>query len=594
MGQPTLVVDFGTCTTAAAVVVGDAATLVRPPATDAGVWPAAAGDPARLLGAIRAEALRAWPDGIDRLALTVPASYPVPDHRRDLMIATGEAAGFGEVELVGEPEAALLDAVPQADVADGALVLLCDLGGTWTTALLQVSGPNVLRLGHETSEVGHDLDAKLAADPDQPSGAWIARLADAGLRWAVASCRSLLARAAAGKGVGTATGAIITDVSVVILVGGWARLPSAEEIIHSGLQRPVLSTAEPELGVVRGAARWVASAAHRRVAADPPRWRVESLAWHIPGGRGRLTAWQVSDGQPYAAGASLAQIRTIDDRVFELTAVDDGALLGQPAQVGDIVGPTLVAPAKRQASCLAGDAPEKRQELWAAGEWLLTPDRRLLVECAATGRHVKVWSIPDGSLVRQFRPDHGGVQPDRGRVFVDPRGRLSLVAWDVSGSFSVWDVNSGRLNVTFRDVAGPRIVLVNEGEWRLTAEGDGAAAGRYRRSVATMWDLSTGLRVERRTDQYGLRRLPGYSDRSAVDGFGEQAFSPDGRLRAVAVRDEDGSAALALQEATNDHEVFRAEHAHSLRVRMAFTADGRFLLANWEADQRSQVEVWEL
>lgn len=55
-----------------------------------------------------------------------------------------------------------------------------------------------------------------------------------------------------------------------------------------------------------------------------------------------------------------------------------------------------------------------------------------------------------------------------------------------------------------------------------------------------------------------------------------------------------GPTAVALQESTNAHEVFRAEHAPSQRLRVAFSADGRFLFANWESHQRSQVDVWEL
>ena len=137
--------------------------------------------------------------------------------------------------------------------------------------------------------------------------------------------------------------------------------------------------------------------------------------------------------------------------------------------------------------------------------------------------------------------------------------------------------------------------MVSEREWRLTAHGEPTSAGRYRRNVATIWDLTTGLRVDEFNDINGdfQRRLSGYGRRSALDGFGERASSPDGRLRAVSVRTSKGAQAITLQESTSDQEVFRAEHP-SLRARTAFSSDGRFLLANWESEQRSQVDVWEL
>jgi molecular chaperone DnaK len=290
----------------------------------------------------------------------------------------------------------------------------------------------------------------------------------------------------------------------------------------------------------------------------------------------------------------LAQVRTADERVFDLTAPDDGMLLAGSARVGELVGPTLTAEIRRPASLLAGDPPDKRQMLSTTGEWLLTPNRELLVDCAASARQVRLWSIPDGVLIGEFEPDLGGAQPHRGRVFVNPGGQLSLVAWNPSGAFSVFDVRSGRRTASFRDSNAPLNVMVNEDQWRLTAEAeDGGSAGRYRRQVATVWDLGTGQRLEKLTDHVA-EQLNGYRDRSVVDSFGEQAVSPDGRFRAVPVSSGRGATGVALRVAGTDQEVFRAEHPPSPRVRVAFSASGSLLLANWEAGQHSQVDVWEL
>ncbi len=613
-----------------------------------------------LLAALRAEALRAadrvsW-GRVDRLALSQPPSYP---DTADL-ISAGEAAGFHYVELVSPVEAAVLDQlgrqvmvhdVPRPAFGPGDLVLVCDLGENWTAALCRVTGDGVTCVGQETASSGRDLDARLLDDlrtqladwvepalaaPGEPgvrahheameflrrlkhslseaeeavdhlaagfppyrlSAAWLARLAEPGLRWLAASSRSLLARASTSSatmgGGGVAPNSTLADVAVVLLVGGGARLPLADAVLQNVLGRPVLVAAEPEYAVLRGATRWAAASSGRRLVAEHPRWRVEPLSWSVPGNGARLETWADEVGTPYRRGAVLARVRTVDDQVYELTAPSDGVLLEQPVAVGDLVGPTLVAPAKRRSSASAGDPPGRLQRLSATGEWLLTPDRQFLVECASTARHVKLWSIPDGRLVNEFVPRLSGSDGYRGRVFMSPQGRLSLVAWDPAGVFSVWDVWANRRLAAFRDSRAPESVLVNESQWRLTVEGeDGGSAGRYRRTVASVWDLFTGTRVERITDDI-QRRLAGYQPRSMVDGFGERAVSPDGTLHAVGLRTPSGATALALQESTSDSEVFREEYPRSSRVRMAFSADGRFLLGNSESGLHSQVDVWEL
>jgi molecular chaperone DnaK len=665
-----LVVDFGAHSTGAAVVVGDQARIVRDPLTNAAVWPSQFSDLSAFLGSVRSEASRTVPNRIDRLTLTVPTSYQVPDRRRDLLIAAGEAAGFPEVELIGTAVATVLDAQSMLPLRDGSLVMVCDLGETWSTTLLRIYRHDVLPIAQESANSGRDLDTLLFSDlraqagdwlesrlalpgddglrvrhqaadlvrqmkhalspldddaavtgrlageapPYTLSREWLDRLAEPGLRWIGASCRSMLARASAGSGAmalagptvdgvishgpqapGPAlSGATLADIDAVILAGGHARLACAERILREELQRPVIRLNDPELAAVRGAVRFCVSAPMRRIVADHPKWRVEPFSWDVPTGRGRLERWLVGAGDPYQRGAVLAQVRTVHDRVYELSVPDGGILLSRRGRVGDVVGPTLVAAAKRPASLLAGDPPGKRQELVGSGEWLFTPDRRMLVECAATAKHVRLWSIPDGVLLREFSPEFDSAEPRRGRVFVQPGGRLALVTWGPAGAFSVWDVRTGECTATFRDSNAPSNVLVNESEWRLTAESeDAGSAGRYRRAVATVWDLSTGRKLEKLTDDW-QRRLSGYRNRSTSDCFGDNAFSPDGRLRAVPVLSHAGPTGISLQEATSEHEVFRAEHAPSARVRVAFSADGQFLLANRESPQRSHVDVWEL
>jgi molecular chaperone DnaK len=606
-----LAVDLGAHSTAAALVAAERSNVQTYPSQPAL-------DPA-FLAYLRADAERGAGEPVEWLTLTGSAAIGTPA----ALIQAGESAGFRDVEYVSPAVAAVLANQPALGLTGDALVLVCDLGQTWTTTLLRVAGRDIVELAQESTSGGRDLDALLLEDlrtqtaqpiaageamaflrhvkhrcaaepaqvvqaqlrPDLPpyqlSSDWLGRLAEPGLRWVVGSCRSLIARACAGLGVAPAS--TLADVAAVVLVGGSSRLPHAEAIVHDGLRRPVYRAAEPELAVVRGAARFAATAPDRRIAADHPKWRVEPLSWSVPGGRARLVRWLLEPGQAYPRGAVLAQVRTFDERVFDLTAPDEGVLIDQGARVGDIVGPTLAAVGKRPASCLAGDPPERRQGLTATGEWLLTPDRRLLVECAAALGQVKLWSVPDFALVDEF-----GFGPAQGgRVFVDPSGRLCFVAWNPAGTFTVWDVLSGRRMITFRDAHRPQTVLVNEAQWRLTSGGDdSASAGRYRRSVATVWDLRTGERLVKLTDNW-RERVPGYRDRSGADGFGEHAVSPDGRLHAVSVRTPAGDTAIALREASSEHEVFRADHPTGARARMAFTPDGKFLLANWESERAS-------
>jgi hypothetical protein len=640
MAQPVLVVDIGRFQTRAALVVGDRAVLVPEPESNGPEWPGTgaldltAGEAhVSLLAALRdASTEPGTSRRVERLTLVVPSPLPEPERRR--FVYAAEAAGFAEVELLDDVHAAVMDAQSGIALPGDSLVMICDLGEDWSVALAQVRSRTgeVVTLAQDRSSAGRELDGRLLAHigmaaydqqeiapylrqlkdhvsqspPDAAEPPYgltqhlLFRLAEPGLRWVVASCRSLLARAAAGirdsglMGLGSlAPGTNVSHVAAVVVLGGNAGLPGVEWIISDGLSRPAAVALDPTLALVRGGVRWVQAGADRRLVAEHPRWRVEPMAWEVPTGQARLVRWSIRPGEAFRRGTVLAQVRTADERVFDLAAPDEGVLIDVGARAGDMVGPTLIASAKRPTSLLAGDQPGKRQVLSVTGEWLLTPDREVLVECAAGARRIRLWSTRDGMLIRQFAPDLDGAVPYDGRVFVRPGGRLSLVAWDRSGTFTVFDVGTGRRTASFGDGYAPLKVMVNEGEWRLTAAAEGAgSAGRYRRIVTSVWDLGTGQRLDRLTDD--RHHLHGYLDRSAVDSFGEHAFSPDGRLKAVPVRSARGSTGIALQEAGNDHEVFRAEHPPSARARMAFSADGRLLLSNWDAGPQSLVDVWEL
>ncbi|BCB81788.1 hypothetical protein Pflav_081980 [Phytohabitans flavus] len=368
------------------------------------------------LAAVRGEARQQYGANVDRVTLTTPASYLAGDPRRDVLSAAGEAAGFSDVELVSSAVAAALDPETGGGLPGGTLVLACVLGATWTVALVQVRGNYTAQLAQETSAAGHDLDALLINDlrsegrtwlepllaapgdaglrayyeaidfvrrlkhqladteevtdhltpitpPYRLTREWLAAFAEPALRWLATSCHTVLA----------AAGATPADLGAVVLAGGGARLPMAEPTLRATLGHPVRRATEPELAVARGAARWSVGAPSRAVQADRPSWRIEPVAWDIPGGRGELVRWLVAEGQPYTAGAVVAHVRAPDDRVFDLVAPKAGTLLAHRAAAGQQVGPVLVASAAKTPKALAEHPPPLQHRLEVAGSWLLTP-----------------------------------------------------------------------------------------------------------------------------------------------------------------------------------------------------------------------------
>ncbi|GAA1508391.1 hypothetical protein GCM10009827_023260 [Dactylosporangium maewongense] len=680
MTEPVLVVDLGSWALSAAVVTRDQLHLVRDPATGAARWPGGASlDPAskRLVAGeqLRNQHPRHYVDGVRRavdanapiwlgdqlvngaelvaaaldavvqearrqhgdvrrLAVTVPAAYRTHDPRREMLVTAAAVAGFPDVELVHDPSAAVADPLAQLDLPDGAYVLVCDLGATWSATLTQVQRGMAVPLSQESSGSGRDLDVVLAADLRATLAEWVEpafaaggdtsvranfhaldivrrlkhrlseapeatdqvepgappytirrnlleQLTEPANRWLIASCRAVVARA----------GIVPAELAAVVLDGGCSHLPGVAQALHAGLGRPVTRPPEPELAVLRGAARLAGDRGTRTLPADPAPWRVEPLAWTVPGGRGRLVRWLAKEGEPYPAGAPLAQVRTADDRVFDLTAGrTGGVLLEHRVPVGGMVVSGAAAAHVRIVPTAERFQLAKRHHLRVAGDWLLMPDRRMLVEWSRTGEYVKVRAVDSGALVTELRPGRGAGRPQHGQVALGPNQQLSLVTWDADGHFAVWDVLSGRMTSSFSDGHRPDAVLVNEGEWRLVASGEGAASvGRYRRDVATVWDLATGARLDRIVGEDLMRRFAGYTGTSRADAFATEMASPDGRLRAAVL---DGS--VCVRDVETEAEVFRADLSPARQVRTAFCHQGRHLLARRTDDEGTSIDVWEV
>src|SRR4051812_7958819 len=175
--EPTLLVDLGTTTSTAALLVDGVVRLLKEPGTGSSTWPSAvclAGQ-TLLVGTAAERSKRAHPEAyrsefkrdlgngsriplgdksftpqdlvvevlraftrlaergagrpIRHLVLTVPGSYAAHDPRRDVMIEAGECAGFSDVELLPEPVAAALAPMEGPSLHGESVVLVYDFGG---------------------------------------------------------------------------------------------------------------------------------------------------------------------------------------------------------------------------------------------------------------------------------------------------------------------------------------------------------------------------------------------------------------------------------------------------------------------------------
>ncbi|MFD7729043.1 Hsp70 family protein [Kitasatospora phosalacinea] len=435
MQEPVLVVDFGTSSSAAAVVTDRGERLVKEPSSGLLSWPsavAAGPDGTLLVGSAAERRKRAEPDGyraefkrdlgerapvplggrsygvtalvaavlaefraqaqlvtgrpVQRLVVTVPASYGPVDPRREAMLAAGREAGFDSVELLAEPVAAAHAAVAGEPFGAGRTVLVYDFGGgTFDTALVRFDEAGVPAvLGHAALDDcgGRDVDALLAARIRERGREWLEPLLGAGgagalrarlelgdfvrrikhqltesgevedyltplgpasrvarteldaliaplLERTVDCCRQLLADC----------GVRAKDVDAVLLVGGTTRVPAVRTLLAQRLGRPLRQVEDPDLAVVHGAAAWAARAADRRLTPIELPSHTRPLAWDFPGGNAELTEWTVPPGATYQAGDTLGALRLPDGSLRSLTASAAGRVEAPLVAPGTAVAP---------------------------------------------------------------------------------------------------------------------------------------------------------------------------------------------------------------------------------------------------------------
>jgi methyl-accepting chemotaxis protein len=237
--------------------------------------------------------------------------------------------------------------------------------------------------------------------------------------------------------------------------------------------------------------------------------------------------------------------------------------------------------------------PTIRYQLRGAPAWFLTPDLAHLVECAPDGRSVTYYDVPSGKVAGELRPQHASA-PGGGGVFVSPEGRLVLISWDPAGAFRLWDVGTGAAAASFQDTGAPVRVAVDEEHWRLVVQtGRMAQVGRYRREVATVWDLRTGTAIEDIAADDLAGHRTGFHTRSVADAFVAEAVTAEQHLYAAATR-EDAGATLALYDGRSGRQRFRTVEPAADGVRTAFGARSALLLAHWESPDAGWIDVWDL
>ncbi|MEU4159428.1 Hsp70 family protein [Actinoplanes sp. NPDC026670] len=326
---------------------------------------------AALLNALRREAERVTGTPVTRALLTVPAGGGDHETRRARTLAAAEAAGFTTVESLDEPTAAAHVLAAGAGLPEGDLALMYGLGGGSFDATLvrlgwpashivehvrlgdcgaadidvlvgrQVAASNrqwltppagdeaaALRLNAAVTDfaqrIRHQLSDAAATEDFLMPGAPAYRLTRPGLaalaapvlHRTVLACRQLLAR----------HGVPATRLAAILLTGGGTRMPAVVEMLAAEFGRPLRRIDEPELAVVRGAARWSLVSGPRLVPAVTGAERLTPLVFTVPGGAAQLQRWLVEPGQAYASGQTLGRIRLPGGALWDLTAATGGRL----------------------------------------------------------------------------------------------------------------------------------------------------------------------------------------------------------------------------------------------------------------------------
>jgi PQQ-like domain/Hsp70 protein len=469
--EPILVVDPGTAWTTAAVVTAGGSELLKEPSSGSYCWPTSVAldgetlwvgtvaerrkrsDPAlyagqltaslrpdrqvplggrsyparellaALLRVLKAEAERLARLPVERvLVLTTEDMGPVTPVGQE-MIAAAAAAGFTDVELLGQPAAVAMSAADQAppdggpgggpaagppgsSAAAGEPLLVCDAGASAVRLALVTGAPGRAGAARAAARVdscgGDRLDALLTESISRSrSSKWIRPLIGAegapGVRARLdlaelaRRIRHELTDADHAEDTLTPLTPVVRfsrpdfekmmrpslgqlssacrelagkaggTAPRVVLVGGCARTPALQRTLSSALGRPVQPAPAPELAALRGGIVWAEAAASRQVLTVPVPVGLRGLAWQIPGEAARLIDYALAPGASYESGQPLARVRTDDDTIWDLVSDAPGTVQQHCAADGSIVATAEVLTVARRTA--VGPAERRRTPL---------------------------------------------------------------------------------------------------------------------------------------------------------------------------------------------------------------------------------------
>ncbi|BDV31936.1 Hsp70 family protein [Microbacterium terricola] len=298
------------------------------------------------------------------LSVSIPATWG--DHRSDLVQSALERAGWRDVQLISEPEAAARHYAVERSLEDGSVLAVYDLGGgTFDAAVVRIEDDHSIQIVGDPVGLdafgGADFDDAVLRHAVQAAGLSIAELAaddDARVGLAALRREAVDAKEALSfdseavipvflgdgdavirltraelegmieDGIGRTVDIVASllesaslapeDLTAILLTGGSSRIPRVAQQLSERFDRPVAVDADPKAVISLGAARAIAGAERPRVPGE---------------GRGLVLLDAPSDDAPHADGnaapvfARPAARRPWLGRAATIAAVAIGALV---------------------------------------------------------------------------------------------------------------------------------------------------------------------------------------------------------------------------------------------------------------------------
>jgi WD40 repeat protein len=200
----------------------------------------------------------------------------------------------------------------------------------------------------------------------------------------------------------------------------------------------------------------------------------------------------------------------------------------------------------------------------------ITPDGRYGLSGGADGRRL-VWDLRTGQIVHDFQRQGGRFATDIKSIAITPDGRYGLTGGGPDAPLELWDLQTGRLAVSFEGNKIGMATLNPSVSSLAISPGSRTAITGGSDKMLYLWDLKTGKQ---------LRKIAGNPS-----GIQAVALSPDGRF---AVTGNEDQIKLWLVSSGKELHEFASGLKHIYSV--AFSSDGRFILSGGMGDS---LRLWD-